>query len=87
MAGYKGGMGGGDIKLMAAAGFLLGWRNVLVALMFGAVIGVLYLGVTKSLKKSEMKKQVPFGPHLATGIVLALYFADPLLNWYIGLWS
>lgn len=84
---YKGGMGGGDIKLMAAAGFLLGWRNVLVALMFGAVIGVLYLGVTKSLKKSEMKKQVPFGPHLATGIVLSLYFADPLLNWYIGLWS
>ena len=60
---------------------------MLVALVFGAVIGVLYLGVTKSLKKSEMKKQVPFGPHLATGIVLSLYFADPLLNWYIGLWS
>ena len=84
---YRGGMGGGDIKLMAAAGFLLGWRNVLIALMFGAVLGTLWLGVTRSLKKSDMKKEVPFGPHLAIGILLAAYFANPLMNWYVGIWS
>ena len=84
---YKGGMGGGDIKLMAAAGFLLGWRNVLVALMFGSLLGVLCMAFQKSLKKSDMKKAVPFGPHLSVGILLALYFATPLLNWYIGLWA
>lgn len=83
---YKGGMGGGDIKLMAAAGFLLGWRNVLVALMFGAVCGTIWLLITKSLKKDTLKKEVPFGPHLAVGIGLSLFFADPLLQWYIGLW-
>lgn len=84
---YRGGMGGGDIKLMAAAGFLLGWRNVLIALMFGAVLGTLWLGITRSLKKSDMKKEVPFGPHLALGILLSAYFADPLMQWYVGIWS
>lgn len=84
---YKGGMGGGDIKLMAAAGFLLGWRNVLIALMLGAVIGTLWLAVTRTLKKSDMKKEVPFGPHLAAGILLSAYFADPLVSWYVGIWS
>ncbi len=84
---YKGGMGGGDIKLMAAAGFLLGWRNVLVALMFGSLLGVLCMAVQKSLKKSDMKKAVPFGPHLSVGILFALYFGTPLLNWYVGLWA
>lgn len=80
-------MGGGDIKLMAAAGFLLGWRNVLIALMFGAVIGTLWLAVTRTLKKSDMKKEVPFGPHLAAGILLSAYFADPFVSWYVGIWS
>lgn len=84
---YKGGMGGGDIKLMAAAGFLLGWKNVVVALMAGAVVGVLYLAITNSLKKSDMKKAVPFGPHLVAGVFFALYFGTPLMNWYMGLWK
>lgn len=84
---YKGGMGGGDIKLMAAAGFLLGWQNIILALMAGALIGVIYLGITRSLKKGDMKKAVPFGPHLAAGIFVAMYFGTPVLNWYTGLWS
>lgn len=84
---YKGGMGGGDIKLMAAAGFLLGWKNVLLALMFGAVLGTLLLAVQRSLKKSDMKKAVPFGPHLAAGILLSMYFGDALIGWYVGLWA
>ena len=54
---YKGGMGGGDIKLMAAAGFLLGWRNVLIALMLGAVVGTLWLAVTRTLKKKRYEKR------------------------------
>lgn len=84
---YKGGMGGGDIKLMAAAGFLLGWKNIIIALMFGSVIGVIYLGITRSLKRADMKKAVPFGPHLVVGIFIAMYFGSPILNWYTGLWA
>ena len=84
---YKGGMGGGDIKLMAAAGFLLGWRNVLIALMVGSLLGVISMALQKSLKKKDMKKAVPFGPYLSIGILFAFYLGTPLLNWYVGLWA
>ena len=34
-----------------------------------------------------MKKEVPFGPHLAIGIFVALMFGNQIINWYTGLWS
>lgn len=83
----KDSVGGGDIKLMAAAGFALGWKNVLLALIVAGFAGTFYLLITNSLKKSDMKKEVPFGPHLAIGIAVALFFGDALLKWYTGLWA
>lgn len=80
-------IGGGDIKLMAAAGFALGWKNVIIALFIGAFAGTFWLAVSHSIKKSDMKKQVPFGPHLAVGIFAALFFGNAMLNWYTGLWA
>ncbi|MEG2721027.1 MAG: A24 family peptidase, partial [Oscillospiraceae bacterium] len=82
-----GGMGGGDVKLMAAAGFLLGWKNVLLALILGGVVGVIFLGITKTLKKGDMKKEVPFGPHLAVGIFVAMFFGNNMLNWYMSFFA
>ena len=80
-------MGGGDIKLMAAAGFALGWKNVLLALLVSGFTGTLYLIFSNTLKKENMKKEVPFGPHLAIGIFVALMFGNQIINWYTGLWS
>ena len=48
-------MGGGDIKLMAAAGFALGWKNVLLALLVSGFTGTLYLIFSNTLKKENMK--------------------------------
>ncbi|MEG1846122.1 MAG: prepilin peptidase [Oscillospiraceae bacterium] len=88
LIGYlTGGMGGGDVKLMAAAGFLLGWKNVLLALILGGVVGVIFLGITKTLKKGDMKKEVPFGPHLAVGIFVAMFFGNNMLNWYMSFFA
>ena len=80
-------MGGGDIKLMAAAGFALGWKNVLLALLVSGFTGTLYLIFSNTLKKENMKKEVPFGPHLAIGIFVALMFGNQMINWYTGLWN
>ena len=80
-------MGGGDIKLMAAAGFALGWKNVLLALLVPGFTGTLYLIFSNTLKKENMKKEVPFGPHLAIGIFVALMFGNQMINWYMGLWN
>ncbi|NLA76728.1 MAG: prepilin peptidase, partial [Clostridiales bacterium] len=83
MVSKGGAMGGGDVKLMAAAGFLLGWKLVIIAFILGALVGTVYLIFTKAVKRGNMKAQVPFGPHLAIGIFLALYFGENILAAYM----
>jgi len=77
--------GGGDIKLMAAAGFLLGWQLVLVAFFIGVILGGawgIYLLLTR---KSGAKGHFAFGPALCLGIGAALFCGDKLLAWYLPL--
>lgn len=79
----RGKMGGGDIKLMAAAGFLLGWQKILLALMigsiFGAVTGIILIGL-KIIKREQM---IPFGPFLSIGIFISALYSEPILLWYL----
>lgn len=81
----RGKMGGGDIKLMAAAGLLIGWQNILVALMLGSVVGSV-IGITlivlKIIKREQM---IPFGPFLAVGIMVSAMFGDKIISWYLSL--
>lgn len=77
------GIGGGDIKLMAAAGLLLGWQQSLLALVIGAVTGsVIHLSLMGLLKKDRV---LAFGPYLAWGIGIAMLYGDSLVGWYAGL--
>ncbi|WP_343209828.1 prepilin peptidase [Anaerolentibacter hominis] len=87
-------MGGGDVKLMAAAGLLLGFPNVLFAAVAGCIIGsVVLLSMKHDQKFREKAAQdpdlpdgaVPFGPFLAGGIFMAMLCAEPFMNWYLGL--
>lgn len=81
----RGGMGGGDIKLAAMMGAFLRWPAIAVALLLaftlGAAAGVLLL----AFKKRSRKDPIPFGPALATGGVIALFAADSILRWYLGI--
>lgn len=81
----KGGMGGGDIKLMAACGFLLGWKNVLLALVMGGLIGTLYLIFTAIKNKGKIKRKVPFAPHLAVAVTICMFLGNQILDWYLAL--
>jgi leader peptidase (prepilin peptidase)/N-methyltransferase len=78
----RGGMGGGDIKLIAMIGAFLGWRDVLltifIAALAGSVVG-LYLMVVKGKGR---KYPVPFGPFLALGAVVSLCWGTEILFWY-----
>jgi leader peptidase (prepilin peptidase)/N-methyltransferase len=76
--------GGGDVKLMAAAGFLLGWQGAVVALFIGVVIGGAYGVYLMSSKKKGAKEHFAFGPSLCIGITAALFFTAPIINWYLG---
>ncbi|MBI5854032.1 MAG: prepilin peptidase [Nitrospirae bacterium] len=78
----KEGMGGGDIKLMGMVGAFLGWKPALLTIMLGAIAGSV-LGITLiAIKLLRRDQYIPFGPFLALGAVVALFFADDLLAWY-----
>ena len=77
-----GAFGGGDIKLMAAAGLFLGWQNTLLAMFFGIVFGGIYGIYLLAAKKAGKKDHFAFGPFLCAGIVIAMLFGGPVLEWY-----
>jgi leader peptidase (prepilin peptidase) / N-methyltransferase len=79
----RGGMGGGDIKLIAMIGAFLGWQAVLVTILFGAFLGALVGLSLIVMKKKGRKDPVPFGPFLAIGALIAMVWGHDLFSWYI----
>lgn len=79
------GIGGGDIKLMAAAGLLLGWQNILLTLMIGSIAGsVIHLTLMKVQGKDRV---LAFGPYLAFGIFTAMLYGNEIITWYLGMFN
>lgn len=79
------GIGGGDIKLIAIGGLLLGYKATLVAFLIAAVSGSILALYLLIFKKSDRKAQLAFGPFLCVGIYIAYHFAEPLIQTYINL--
>ncbi len=82
-----GGFGMGDIKLMAASGFLLGWKANVFAALLGCIIAAVVAGILVALKKKTRKDHIAFGPYLAIGLFVAALYADQIINAYIGLFT
>lgn len=81
-----GGMGMGDVKLAGMMGFYLG-KSVLVALFLGFLLGAI-VGVSLIASgRRDRKSRVPFGPFLAVGGVVALFFGPWLLESYLGIFN
>jgi leader peptidase (prepilin peptidase)/N-methyltransferase len=75
-------IGGGDVKLMASAGLLLGWENILLAFFLGCILGSV-IHVLR-MKFSGEEHVLAMGPYLAAGCFLAVLWGDRFLNWYLG---
>ena len=74
-------MGGGDIKLMAAAGLFLGWENCILAMVIGCIVGsVIHLMRMKISKKESV---LAFGPYLSIGIFIAMLYGDMIIKCYL----
>lgn len=80
----RGGVGGGDIKLMAALGFFAGWPLALLGTLFGFVLGGL-VGMVALIAKGKRNMAIPFGPSLCLGMVLSLLFGNSIIAWFIAL--
>jgi leader peptidase (prepilin peptidase)/N-methyltransferase len=79
---YPRGMGMGDAKLVAMMGLYLG-RAVAPAVLIGFLVGAL-VGVALIVRHGAeaRKRAVPFGPFLALGGVIGLWFGDDIVDWY-----
>lgn len=80
----KEGMGGGDIKLLAMLGAFLGWKAILPIIFISSLIGSL-VGIPLMLvKKADSKLAIPFGPFLALGALIYLFWGPQLIAWYLS---
>jgi leader peptidase (prepilin peptidase) / N-methyltransferase len=82
---YPGGMGMGDVKLAAVMGLFLGAAvapALLIALLTGVALGAAV--IARKGARAGRKTAVPFGPFLALGAVLAVFFGGPLVDVYVN---
>ena len=81
------GMGFGDVKLSAALGILMGWPDILVAIILafftGAATGLLLI----FLGQKKLKGAIPFGPFIVLGVTLVFLFGYDILNGYFSLFN
>ena len=85
-----GGLGLGDVKLIAALGPWLGWQNIILCLLLSSCLGTAY-GLLRLLQgKMTRHTALPFGPFLALGAVLAFVWGDSCWRFwealYVSLW-
>lgn len=63
-------LGGGDIKLVAAAGAILGWNGLLGSILLGSIIGSIFGVLLIILHRKNRNEFIPFGPFLCLGVYL-----------------
>ncbi|MGO9013965.1 MAG: prepilin peptidase [Dissulfurispiraceae bacterium] len=79
----RGGMGGGDIKMMAMVGAFMGWKAIFLTTFIGSLSGSL-VGIFLMVAKGKGRKsKIPFGPFLALGALATLFFGKVILQWYL----
>jgi leader peptidase (prepilin peptidase)/N-methyltransferase len=77
-------MGMGDVKLAAVIGLYLG-RAVVPAIVIGCGVGALYgLWLIARHGGEARKRTVPFGPFLALGGIVGLWYGDAIVDWYLS---
>lgn len=75
------GMGGGDMKLMAACGLFLGWKLILMAFLLGCILGsVIHIC---RMRLTHCDHVLALGPYLSMGIFISMLWGNQIINWYV----
>ena len=80
---YPRGMGMGDAKLVGMMGLFIGRAiapATLIGFLLGAIVGVAMIA---RQGRAARKSKIPFGPFLAIGGVIGLWFGDDMVQWYL----
>lgn len=78
------GMGVGDAKLGILIGLVNGFPYNVLAIFLGFILGAVYSVVFLVTRKTTLKDTIPFGPFLILGSIIAMYWGDVIIRWYIG---
>jgi prepilin signal peptidase PulO-like enzyme (type II secretory pathway) len=83
----RGGMGEGDVRLAPLLGVALGFLNpglAVVGLLYGFATGAVVGIAVLVLKRGNRKTAIPFGPFLALGTVLAIFWGQPYIDFVLA---
>ena len=75
-------IGGGDVRLMAATGLLLGWKLNILGFVLGCILGSVIHIIRMRLTKAD--HVLAMGPYLALGTAIAVMWGNEFLGWYLG---
>ena len=79
---YPEGMGFGDVKLVAAMGLYLGVKAVFASIFIASFIGLIIEGIKVLTTQKSLRQPIPFGPYLAAGGLILLFFEEYLINFF-----
>jgi len=81
----KEGMGGGDIKLLAMMGAFFGWKAIPFIIFVSSLVGSVAGVIVMVAQKKDRKLAIPFGPFLAAGAILYIFYGSQMIQWYLGI--
>lgn len=79
------GMGGGDVKLGAFIGIMLGFPQAIAAIILSFLTGAIFSIVLILTGKKHFGQTIPFGPFLVLGSLIMLYWGNQIIDWYLHL--
>lgn len=80
----KEGMGGGDVKLMGMIGLFLGWKLTALSILLSIYAGGLIGGLLLMLKIKKRGDAIPYGPFIAVGTLISIFYGIELIEWYLN---
>lgn len=81
----KEGLGFGDVKYAIVTGLLLGWQKFILSIFIASIAAAIVMITANRINKSDKQTEYPFAPFLVAGTLIALFFGNSIIQWYINL--
>lgn len=76
-------MGMGDVKMAAMIGVFIGAKGVAISLFLGFLIAGIFSFVGMAIKKVKRSSYIPFGPFIAGGTLVYIFWGENIITWYL----
>ncbi len=77
-------MGFGDVLFLMMIGAFTGWQAVLFTILAASVLGTVIAMASRVTGRAEWGAKIPFGPYLAAGAVLWVFYGPQFVEWYVS---